>query len=51
MKIDKYRDMALRNPIGCTWWKWLSNGIDKDDQPGWRACARCEALECLNTTG
>lgn len=40
MKIDKYRDMALRNPIGCTWWKWLGNGADKDDQPGWRACAR-----------
>lgn len=40
MKIDKYRDMALRNPIGCTWWKWLSSGADMDDQPGWQACAR-----------
>lgn len=26
MKVDKYRDMALRNPIGCTWWNWLENG-------------------------
>lgn len=26
MKVDKYRDMALRNPIGCTWWNWLESG-------------------------
>ena len=36
MKVDKYRDMALRNPIGCTWWSWL----DSNGGLGWRKVAQ-----------
>lgn len=38
MKVDKYRDMALRNPIGCTWWSWLGGPDGKGE--GWRKVAQ-----------